>query len=374
MGVSGFATEEGTRRYAERFAGRAADGHFRQTPLGYLSSIGMGTYLGEPDRPTDERYAQAIGRALELGANVIDTAINYRLQRSERCIAAALGRLLEAGQLARDEVVIASKAGFLTFDGETPRDPNRYFHEQFVATGVVTSQEEVVGGMHCMTPRYLEDQLGRSLRNLNLETIDIYYVHNPETQLQVHPRGRFLERMRAAFAALERFVAAGKIRVYGTATWNGYRQAPEARDFLSLRELVAVAEEVGGADHHFRAVQLPFNLAMPEAFSRANQTTNPEASGLPVSFLEAAQRLGVTVFASAAILQGQILNRIPEELRRALGAGETDAQRALQFVRSTPGIATALVGMSRVEHVEENLKLATRPPLARDAFLRLFAQ
>ncbi len=371
MPVAGFATEEGTRRYAERLAGRVAEGHFRQTRLGWLASIGIGTYLGEPDKETDTRYAEAIGRALELGANVIDTAINYRLQRSERSVAAALGRLIQGGQLARDEVIIASKAGFLTFDGETPHDPNRYFHEQYVATGVITSQEEVVGGMHCLTPRYLEDQLGRSLRNLNLETIDIYYVHNPETQLQVHSRGRFRERLRAAFAALEGFVAAGKIRVYGTATWNGYRQAPEARDFLSLAELVALAEEVGGRNHHFRAVQLPFNLAMPEAFTRGNQTLNPDASGGRVSFLEAAERLGITVFASAAVLQGQILNRIPEELRRALG-GETDAQRALQFARSAPGVATALVGMSRLEHVEENLKVAARPPLAEEEFRRLF--
>ncbi|MFQ5817604.1 MAG: aldo/keto reductase [Terriglobia bacterium] len=368
MAVAGFATEEGTQRYVARFAGQAGAGYFRRTPLGWLSSIGVGTYLGEPDRATDQRYQAAVARALALGANVVDTAINYRCQRSERTLAATLSRLFERGELARDEVVIATKGGFLTTDADVPGDPNRYFHEQYIARGVITREDEVVGGMHCMTPRYLEDQLARSLRNLNLETIDIYYLHNPETQLQVLERARFLERVRAAFEALEGFVAAGKIRVYGTATWNGYRQPPQAREFLSLAELVRLAEEVGGANHHFKAIQLPYNLAMPEAFVRANQSLDAR----PASLLEAAQQFGIAIFASASILQGQITANLPEEFRRLFTGLDSDAQRAIQFVRSTPGITTALVGMSRVEHVEENLQLATQPPLPREKFLQLF--
>lgn len=386
MAVPSFATEEGTRRYAGRLADRVAPGHFRSTPLGWLSSIGIGTYLGEPDAATDQRYAQAIARTLTLGGNVIDTAINYRFQRSERSIAAALKELLARGEVARDEVALCTKAGFLTFDTDVPRDPNRYFHEEFVRRGVITGQEDVVAGMHCMTPRYLEDQLARSLRNLDLETIDIYYLHNPETQLQVLPRARFLERMRAAFEALEGFVQAGKIRVYGTATWDGYRRPPQARDYLSLAELVALATDVAGPNHHFKVVQLPFNLAMPEAFAQANQSldgpppvgpanggagSGPQG-GRAVSFLEAARRLGIMVFASASILQGQVATGLPEELRRVLAGLATDAQRAIQFVRSAPGITTALVGMSRVEHVEENLGVARASPLAAEKFEALF--
>src|SRR3989304_5576032 len=123
MEVSGFATPEGTARYRERFAGRAAEGHFRERKGLWLSSVGIGTYLGEHDEATDERYARAGARALELGANVVDTAINYRFQRSERAVGAALHALLQQGKLARDEVVVASKAGFLTFDADPPPDP-----------------------------------------------------------------------------------------------------------------------------------------------------------------------------------------------------------------------------------------------------------
>src|SRR5712664_3458938 len=77
------ATKEGTTRYAQRFTGRASAGHFRESQRLVLSSIGIGTYLGQPDTRTDEGYAAAIVTAVENGINVIDAAINYRFQRSE---------------------------------------------------------------------------------------------------------------------------------------------------------------------------------------------------------------------------------------------------------------------------------------------------
>jgi len=368
MELPGFATPDGTRRYRDRFAGRAADGHFRERNGLWLSSLGAGTYLGEHDDATDERYARAVSRALELGVNVIDTAINYRFQRSERSVGAALHALIQQGKIARDEVIVATKAGFLTFDGDPPPDPAGYFQREYVQTGVVRP-EDVVAGMHCMTPAYLENQLERSRRNLGLSTIDVYFLHNPETQLQVLPRAEFLNRLRTAFQKLEECVASGRIRCYGTATWDGYRQAPQARDFLSLSELVAMAAEVGGSGHHFRCVQLPFNLAMPEALLHPNQPVGDRA----VSLLDAAAQLGVTVFASASLLQGQVARNLPDDLRAALnGHLETDAQRALQFVRSTPGVGTALVGMSRLEHVEENLRLVEKALVPAETFRRVF--
>jgi diketogulonate reductase-like aldo/keto reductase len=70
------ATLEGTRRYAESFRGRAADGHFREVQGLVLSSIGIGTYLGQPDDKTDQGYTSSVIAAVESGINVIDAAIN----------------------------------------------------------------------------------------------------------------------------------------------------------------------------------------------------------------------------------------------------------------------------------------------------------
>jgi aryl-alcohol dehydrogenase-like predicted oxidoreductase len=227
----------------------------------------------------------------------------------------------------------------------------------------------VVAGCHCMTPRYLRDQLDRSRANLGLETIDVYYVHNPEMQLGEVDRAEFDTRIRAAFAALEEAVAEGKLRQYGTATWNGFRQPAAAPDQLELAELVRAAREVAGADHHFKVIQLPYNLAMPEAFTRANQRVG--ADTLPV--LQAAERLGIYVMASASIYQGQLARNLPALIGDFLPGLRTDAQRALQFVRSTPGIGTALVGMKSVAHVHENLELIAAPAVPWEQFQRLFS-
>jgi aryl-alcohol dehydrogenase-like predicted oxidoreductase len=221
-----------------------------------------------------------------------------------------------------------------------------------------------------MTPRYLQSQIDQSLRNMNLSTIDVYYIHNPESQLGAVRREEFDGRLRAAFELLQSNISEGKIRMYGVATWNGFRVPADAREYHSLERMVEIARSVGGTSHGFRFIQLPFNLAMPEALMARNQ----QLEGEQVSTLEAAGALGVTAVASASLLQGKVARGLPEHIREPLGSLATDAQTAIQFVRSAPGVATALVGMSRREHVEENLQLARVAPTLPEDFLRLFAE
>jgi aryl-alcohol dehydrogenase-like predicted oxidoreductase len=367
MPIDGYATLEGTARYRDRFQGRAADTHFRLEQNLWLSSIGIGTYLGDSDEATDKRYTAAVTRALELGANVIDTAANYRFQRSERAIGAALARLTAERLATRDEILLCTKGGYLPFDGEPPQDVRRYIEETFVRPGIAEFSD-IVGGSHCMTPRYLQSQIDRSLQNMDVTSIDVYYIHNPESQLGAVSREEFEARLRSAFELLERNIAEGKIRVYGAATWNGFRVPTTARGYHSLERMVEIAREVGGESHGFRFIQLPFNLAMPEALVLDNQPLE----GRQVSVLEAASALGVAVVSSASIFQGKVARGLPEHIREPLGSLATDAQTAIQFVRSAPGITTALVGMSRSEHVEENLQLARLAPTLPEDFQRLF--
>jgi aryl-alcohol dehydrogenase-like predicted oxidoreductase len=364
--IRGYATGEGTAGYRRRLGARADAGHFKTWQTLQLSSIGIGTYLGTEDEATDRAYEAAVRRALELGFNVVDSAVNYRHQRSERSIGAALRGLVAAGKVARDEVLLATKGGFIPFDGTVPANPNLYFTETYLRTGVLTSAD-VVGGFHCMTPRYLADQLERSRANLGVETIDVYYLHNPETQLAALDRRTFTARMRAAFEFLEEAASAGKIRWYGTATWEGYRQPATAREYLSLPDLVGLAREVAGDRHRFGVIQLPYNLAMTEALTVANQKMGKAT----VSVMQAAERLGVYVMTSASILQGKLARNLPAALGQVLEGLHTDAQRALQFVRSTPGVGTALCGMQNVAHVEENAALVAVPPVPSE---KLFAQ
>ena len=365
---SGSATAEGTLRYAARFQGRAAAGHFREIRGGLvLSSIGIGTYLGEPDEATDGAYTDAVVAAIEGGINVVDSAINYRFQRSERAVGAALRELFRKG-FGRDEIMVCSKAGFLTPDGEMPADPNSYFSSEFLERGVFRV-EDIAAGCHCMAPGYLADQLDRSRRNLGLETIDVFYLHNPETQLSEVPPDEFRRRIREAFLFLEAAVASKQIRAYGMATWNSFREDPKAAGFLSLADMVKIAKDVAGDDHHFRFVQLPFNLAMPEALTRPNQIVE----GRAVPMVQAARAAGIALVTSAALLQGQLTKNLPAFVNSALGLKD-NASLALQFARSVPGLTTALVGMSQVPHVKANLRLIGVEPASREQFMKLFEQ
>ena len=365
--MSQSATKEGTLRYTKRFSGRAAEGYFRETQGLVASSLGIGTYLGQPDDKTDEHYTAAVVAAVENGINFIDAAINYRFQRSERSVGAAIKQLAAKG-IAREELILCTKGGYLTPDGSMPADPNEYFFREYLQPGIFTAKD-IVAGSHCMTPRFLENQLERSLRNLGADCVDVYYLHNPETQLGEISRPNFLERVRDAFECLESAAAAGKIQFYGMATWNGFRQPARARDAMELAEFAQIARDVAGEKHRFRFVQLPFNLGMTEALTLGNQTID----GRERTIMEAASELGITLIASASLLQGQVARNLPAFVGQALGL-QNDAERALQFVRSSPGISTALVGMSHAEHVRANTKLLGIPPATVDEFGKLFTR
>jgi aryl-alcohol dehydrogenase-like predicted oxidoreductase len=364
----GRATPQGTLRYAARFQGRAAAGHFRESAGGLVfSSIGIGTYLGEPDESTDAAYRSAIVAAVEGGFNVIDSAINYRLQRGERSSGAAL-RDLSAKGYSRDEMIVCTKAGFLTPDGSMPEDANEYFAREYLEREIF-SANEIAAGCHCMAPRFLADQLERSLKNLGLDCVDVFYLHNPETQLDEIPREEFRKRLLAAFEFLESSVKSGKIGAYGLATWNALREDPNSRGYLSIAEIAGVAREVAGDGHHLRFLQLPLNLAMPEALVKANQVVE----GKTMAMVQAARSLGMSLVTSAPLLQGQLTRNLPPYIGAALGL-KTHAEQALQFARSTPGVTTSLVGMSSVSHVRANQSLVTVEPAPRDQFLKLFEQ
>jgi aryl-alcohol dehydrogenase-like predicted oxidoreductase len=231
------ATAKDTLAYAQRHP--ELPGNFRPMLGGLsVSSVGIGTYLGEPDAETDQAYAKSLRRALLGGINLIDTAVNYRFQRAERTIGKVLAELVAAGELRREEIVVATKGGYVTFDGTMPPNPRAWFEEKFVSSGLV-GPGDLVEGSHCMTPKWLGAMLEMSRANLGLETIDLYYLHNPETQLNVVSRPEFLSRIRAAFEMLEGAVADGKIGVYGTATWNGYRVPPTERAWMRVSRRTA---------------------------------------------------------------------------------------------------------------------------------------
>lgn len=319
-----------------------------------VSAIGLGTYLGECDDADDGRYEAVAREALERGINLLDSAINYRCQRSERVVGRGLRAAIADGLVSRDEVVVCTKGGYIPLDVHPPTSREEYhafLQREYFESGIV-SPDDVIADAHSLAPAFLADQLRRSRENMGLETIDVYYVHNPEQQLDAIKPSQLLDRLRETFAMLESRCDAGDIARYGCATWNGFRAARGTRGHLELAELVAAAHDAGGPDHRCRVVQLPINLAMPEAVRLSTQRVR----GRDMPFLHAAAELGISVVASASLLQARLAAALPQQVREALPGFSTDAQRALSFVTSLP-VSSALVGMRTIPHLDENLAI-----------------
>jgi len=383
------ATRDALWAYRDRFGDAFGRTYFRRFGPGVASSVGIGTYLGEPTAAVDDAYREAIGLALRSGVNHVDTAVNYRCGRAERVV----GEAVRESPIDRESIVVATKGGFLPFDGERPDDPAAYVRDRFLATGIVDA-DDLANGAHAVAPEYLEWSLDRSLDRLGLDTVDLFYIHNPETQLAARSREAVYDRLEAAFEALERRRAAGDVGAYGVATWDAFRVPESDERYLSLAEVLARAEAAGEAvgpddDHGFEAVQLPFNVAMADAFTRRNQrppgvdgddgdadgddSGDADGDAKPVSTLEFAHEAGLSVVTSASIGQGELANEgaIPADVDATL-AGETPAQRALNFARSAPGVTASLVGASDPAHVRENVAAGTFDPLGASAFDAVF--
>jgi aryl-alcohol dehydrogenase-like predicted oxidoreductase len=170
-------------------------------------------------------------------------------------------------------------------------------------------------------------------------------------------------------------VKARRIGCYGISTFHGFRVETDALLFQSLTSLLGLAEKAAtevhgaGARHSLRLVEMPFNQAMTEGFTRFSHATG---KGNIASTVQAARQLGVYLVASHSLGKGLLATQSADVVRLAMAALPNDAQRALQFNRSTPGIGTSLVGISSPAHLADLLAVARLAPLAKDAYVRLY--
>ncbi|MDH3191929.1 MAG: aldo/keto reductase [Nitrosopumilus sp.] len=359
--ISGFATSEGTLRFAEN--SNVLRTNFNKFQNLTLSNVGMGTYLGESNDETDRIVTNAVKQSILSGINVIDTAINYRSQKAERSVGKAISELIQEGKISRDQIFLSTKNGYVTNDADIKQDFWEYVKNEYVSKGIV-KEGDITSGYHCMTTTYLNDQLERSLKNLDLECIDLLYLHNAiEGQIKDISKDIFLESLQSVFELYEQKRIEGKIKYYGMATWECFRVTPDNSQYLSLKDTVEMAKKAGGQKHGFRFIQLPYNMYYDQALLTKNQLFDGES----ISILEAAVRLGIGVFTSVPLMQGRLLNPgvMPEfsDLKPSL--------RALQFIRSSPGVLAPLIGQKSSEHVSENMNIMKIPSIPEDEFLTL---
>ena len=357
--ISGFATPEGTKKFASKSGVNEAN--FRNFADLTLSNVGIGTYLGDPTNETDVLVTNAVKQSIESGVNVVDTAINYRSQKAERSVGKALKELIDNGKVSRDEIFVSTKNGYVTNDADVQLGFWEYVKQEYTDNGVV-KEGDITSGYHCMTTTYLSDQLDRSLKNLDLETVDLMYLHNAvEGQIKDVDREAFLKNLKSVFELYEQKRDEGKIKFYGMATWECFRVPRDNPQYLSLEDTVDMAKSVGGENHGFRFIQLPFNMHYDQALLAKTQTFG----SYTVSALDAASRLNLGVFTSVPFMQGRLLQPgvMPEFVEMK------PSMRAIQFIRSSPGVLAPLVGQKSPTHVTENLEIMKVPPIPEEEFL-----
>jgi aryl-alcohol dehydrogenase-like predicted oxidoreductase len=362
--LEGHATPKGTRKYANYAVSQGKPrSHFKFFDNLHLSSLGIGTYLGQLSEEDDRAVENAVYESIRSGSiNVIDTAINYRAMKSEKSIGRALLRLVNDSVISRDQIFVSTKNGYITNDGDYPNiDVMEYMHRMYIQTEVITA-DDISSGYNVIKPSYLAKCIDKSLTNMHLSTIDLVYIHNAfESWYQDVSREQFMEMLAKAFEIYEKYRAENKIRYYGMATWTCFRVSSASPEYLSLEQAVKCAESVGGKDHGFKFIQLPYNLAYSEALLLRNQSVRSEEN---LTILQAAAKLNIGIFTSIPLFQGRLLSsQIPN-----YGNITDPVAKLLQIIRSSPSVIAPLIGQKKPEHVEENLKTANMPPLSDEEF------
>ncbi|HEV8336357.1 MAG TPA: aldo/keto reductase [Candidatus Polarisedimenticolia bacterium] len=342
---AGGAGERGFSRDAYRGLGR--------TGL-MVSAVGFGAYRVDSEAL---EHREALRQALRGGCNLIDTSTNYTDGASETGIGEVLGEMIAGGEISRPATVVVSKIGYvqgknmdLAREREQAGDP---FPEMLKISE---------GCWHCIHPRFLADQLGRSLRRLGLERLDACLLHNPEYFLEHPPAGTgtggleelrriFYSRVRSAFTHFEKEVRDGRIAWYGVSS-NSFGAPPGEPGATSLGRMLeearAAAAEAGlpPEKHHFAVAQLPMNL-----YERDPLTVRKEGPAGDESTLGFAERSAVGLLVNRplnAFAAGELIRLsdfpteppelpIPEALEGVAKLEEEFARRIAGGLRLPPG-------------------------------------
>lgn len=362
-----FATSEDTLNFAKKFT-NYKDFYTKHNEL-IFSKLGLGTFNKEPYKEENYvfHYIEGVKQAIRSGINLIDTASNYRYGQSEKEIGEALVEL--GDEVKREELIICSKGGFIQLDYPFPENPYTWIKENVVEAGLA-KEDDIELDQHCMTPDFLEWSCKRSIENIGVDSLDIYYLHNPEMQILKLGKKDFYKQIEKVFERFEKLADEGLFKTYGVAVWNGFTS--ENDELISLEKLVEIAKKVGGDNHRFKYIQLPFNMGKTNAYTSLTQKVNNQEC----SIINAAYKLGIGVISSSSLLQ---MNLFKKSFTAETGVVlddtmtlKSDIQLALQFVRSTPGIVSSLFGSKAPVHIKENCEISKVKSVKREKYDLLY--
>ncbi|MBK7092591.1 MAG: aldo/keto reductase [bacterium] len=350
------ATESYSRRFPEVAFNLLSDTGLRVSPIAF------GSYRIDTSFP---EHREALHFALRSGVNLIDTSTNYTDGGSELLIGSVIEDIENSGTIGRDEFVIVSKVGYL--QGRVYRLSQNLKNDDRGYPDLVNYS---VGLEHCIHPTFIEDQLTASLSRLNCGSIDVYLLHNPEYYLSWAKRNdidvekareEYYRRIRLAFEHLEKERSRGRIRCYGISS-NTFPVSADEYEFTSFERVIGIAGEISPL-HHFKVIQMPFNLIENGCAVIGSQTGE-------LTVLELARRHNIALLANRPLnaIYKNGLVRLSEEnpqsgpLKEIVlsvdaewGIADTLSQMAVRCLRSSQGVTSVLVGMRQKSYVEDML-------------------
>ncbi|MGM0807021.1 MAG: aldo/keto reductase [Bacillota bacterium] len=309
-----------------------------------VSRIAIGTHLGEMNDEDSLLYQKSIEYALLNGINFIDTALNYRGMRSERDVGSVLSKLMQMEkQIEREDLFLSTKAGIIPGDIDAQLRPENYLQEILVDKGVIQRSDlQIIDHhKHVLEPSFYEFAIQQSLKHMQVDYIDVHYIHNPEISLKVLGEEAFYHKLKNLFSLYEQQVEQGLVRYYGLAVWSAFTESPETLGYISLEKVMDIAHSVAGHSHHFRFIQTPFNQSNHLAATALNQQVGDKWRTL----LQAAEELGVHVTTSAPLDCGRLTNH-----------QHKNVDELMSMVLNTPGILSTMIGMRKVDTVKKNLR------------------
>lgn len=373
--IEGFANSKSSREYKERFDFPEGQFHEYLKTRIWLSAFGIGTFGGTVDSITDETIAKVVEQAALSGINVFDTAAHYRYGRSPNALGQGLKAAIDQG-IPRTALFVVAKGGFLTFPDGKPEDFQQWFQSNIEEKGLGT-KADLANNVHLISPEYIDWQIDYCREQLGLKTLDAFLLDQPEIHIPLIGKEELNKKIGKVFITLEKAVKERRIQGYGVSAFHGFRLETDDPGFQSITSMLGWAEKAAKevqdaptAKHSFRIIQFPFNQVLLEAFTRFNHATG---EGNIASTVQAAYQLGVYPMASHSLFKGHLAKQSLEIVAERL-KNLSPVERALQFNRSTPGIKTSLVGISKIDHLAPLLKVAAMPVLERKMYLSMYAQ
>ncbi|GAA0126945.1 aldo/keto reductase [Clostridium sp. CTA-19] len=342
MGIDGYATLEGTKMYFNKMS--VDNSILRRTPWFYTLPMAIGTYLGETKEVHSELYVDSIIYGLSHGVNYVDTAAIYREMRSEKDIGKALEYLINEKRLIkRKEIVISSKAGIIDNNYDLGISCSDYINNIILKEPSIKRENQIIEenqAIYSIDSALHEFSLKNSMENLKVSTIDIMYIHNPELSMSILKEKEFYNQLQELFKFYEQQVKNGRIRFYGMATWYAFRVEENNPMHISLEKVVSLAKKVGGEGHHFKFIQMPYNIKNTEASTSKTQKVNNRY----VTPIEAANRLDLFVTISAPLNQCKDFDN-----------SEFNYKKLIDYVINTKGVYAAMIGSKRRENLIKNM-------------------